>query len=321
MESGPTTHPSARLIGAAPVIHALRAQIDRLAAFDQIGGPMVPTFLVLGETGTGKGLVARIIHDSGPRAAGPFILVNCAAIPETMLEAELFGFEAGSFTDARRAKPGLFEAASGGTLFLDEIDTLSPLLQTKLLTAIESKRVRRLGAVAERTVDVKLLAATQIDLRQAVGAGRFREDLYHRLAVLILTLPPLRDRGNDVVLLAQTFLRQLAAGYGLEPKALTEDAMDWLREYRWPGNIRELSHVMERVTLLRSEREVDARALASLVESPPARVPESPLVRPTPRRGSPWRWLGSRALSGRPRATWSGPRVCSASAATRSAGG
>ena len=275
MES-PTTHPSARLIGAAPVIRALRAQIERLAAFDQIGGPMVPTFLVQGETGTGKGLVARIIHDSGPRAAGPFIPVNCAAIPETMLEAELFGFEAGSFTDARRAKPGLFEAASGGTLFLDEIATLSPLLQTKLLTAIESKRVRRLGAVAERNVDVKLLAATQIDLRQAVAAGRFREDLYHRLAVLILTLPPLRDRGNDVVLLAQAFLRQLAAGYGLEPKVLTEDALDWLREYRWPGNIRELSHAMERVTLLRSEREVDARALASLVEPPLSRAPEAP---------------------------------------------
>jgi two-component system response regulator PilR (NtrC family) len=178
MEPSPTTtHPSARLIGTAPAIHALRAQIDRLAGFDQIGGLLVPTFLIQGETGTGKGLVARIIHDSGPRAAGPFIPVNCAAIPETMLEAELFGFEAGSFTDARRPKPGLFEAASGGTLFLDEVNTLSLLLQTKLLTAIESKRVRRLGAVAERAVDVKLLAATQVDLRQAVEAGRFREDL------------------------------------------------------------------------------------------------------------------------------------------------
>jgi DNA-binding NtrC family response regulator/tetratricopeptide (TPR) repeat protein len=266
MESSQTGDPSERFIGAAPAIQALRAQIDRLAAFDQVGGPMVPTFLIQGETGTGKGLVARIIHDSGPRAAGPFIPVNCGAIPETMLEAELFGFEAGSFTDARRAKPGLFEAASGGTLFLDEIDTLTLPLQTKLLTAIEAKRVRRLGAVTERSVDVKLLAATQIDLRRAVEEGRFREDLYHRLAVVVLTLPPLRDRGDDVVLLAQAFLRRLAAGYGLGPKALTEDARSWLREYRWPGNVRELGHLMERVTLLRPETDVDARALAALVD-------------------------------------------------------
>jgi DNA-binding NtrC family response regulator/tetratricopeptide (TPR) repeat protein len=268
--------PSERLIGAAPAIEALRAQIERLAAFDQVGGPMVPTFLIQGETGTGKGLVARIVHDSGPRAAGPFISVNCAAIPDTMLEAELFGFEAGSFTDARRAKLGLFEAASGGTLFLDEIDTLTPLLQTKLLTAIESKRVRRLGAVAERSVDVKLLAATQVELRQAVADGRFREDLYHRLAVLILTLPPLRERGHDVVLLAQAFLRQVAAGYGIEPKTLTDDALRWLHQYRWPGNVRELGHAMERVTLLRAEREVDARALASLIEAPPLATRSSP---------------------------------------------
>src|SRR5262245_102955 len=171
MEPNPTLHPSDRLMGAAPAVQALRAQIHRLAPFDQVGGPMVPTLLLQGETGTGKGLVARVIHDSGPRASGPFIPVNCAAIPETMIEAELFGFEAGAFTDARRAKPGLFEAASGGTLFLDEVDALPLLLQSKLLTAIEAKRVRRLGSVTERAVDVKLVVATQVDLARAAREG------------------------------------------------------------------------------------------------------------------------------------------------------
>jgi two-component system response regulator PilR (NtrC family) len=166
------------LVGQSPVIHALRTQLRHLAAFDQVGKAEVPTLLLQGETGTGKGLVARVSHDSGPRARGPFIEVNCAAIPETLLEAELFGFEAGAFSDAKRAKPGLFEAASGGTLFLDEIDALPLVLQGKVLTALGEKRVRRLGAVAEQPVDVKLIAATQVDLSAQVMAGRFRADLY-----------------------------------------------------------------------------------------------------------------------------------------------
>jgi transcriptional regulator of acetoin/glycerol metabolism len=143
--------------------------------------------------------MARVIHDSGPRARGPFIAVNCAAIPETMLEAELFGFEPGAFTDATRAKPGLFEAASGGTLFLNEIDALPLVLQGKLLTAIETKRVRCLGAVTERGVDVKCIAASNADLPEVVAMGRFRADLYHRLAVVVLVLPPLREREADIL--------------------------------------------------------------------------------------------------------------------------
>jgi transcriptional regulator with PAS, ATPase and Fis domain len=139
------SHPTDRLIGTAPALAALRAQIRHLATFDSLGSPVVPTLLLQGETGTGKGLVARVIHDSGPRVAGPFVEVNCAAIPETMLEAELFGFEPGAFTDAKRAKPGLFEVASGGTLLLDEVDALPLALQGKLLTALEAKRVRRMG--------------------------------------------------------------------------------------------------------------------------------------------------------------------------------
>jgi two-component system response regulator AtoC len=201
----PTTRTD-QLVGQSPVIHALRMQIRHLAAFDQVGKAEVPTVLLQGETGTGKGLVARVIHDSGPRARGPFIEVNCAAIPETLLEAELFGFEAGAFSDAKRPKPGLFEAASGGALFLDEIDALPLVLQSKLLTALEGKRVRRLGAVAERAVDVKLIAATQVELSGQVSAGRFRADLYHRLAVIVLEVPPLRTRGQDILVLAEHFL-------------------------------------------------------------------------------------------------------------------
>src|SRR5438876_4063680 len=186
----PPRHPTDRLVGTCPTIAALRTQIRHLAAFDTLGNPAVPTVLLQGETGTGKGLVARVLHDSGPRAQGPFLDVNCAAIPETMLEAELFGFEAGAFTDAKRAKPGLFEAAAGGTLFLDEIDALPLALQGKLLTAIEAKRVRRLGAVTERAVDVKLIAATNAELAQRIVVGQFRADLYHRMAVVV-ALPPL----------------------------------------------------------------------------------------------------------------------------------
>ena len=182
--------PLDRLVGEAPALQTLRAQIRHLARFDAVGHAAVPTVLLQGETGTGKGLVARVIHDSGPRAQGPFIEVNCAAIPETLLEAELFGVEAGAFTDAKRAKPGLFEAASGGTLFLDEIAALPLALQGKCLTAIETKRVRRVGAVVEQPMDVKLIAATQVELSGQVQAGHFRADLYHRLAVVVLDCRP-----------------------------------------------------------------------------------------------------------------------------------
>src|SRR5262245_1735312 len=257
-------HPTERLVGKAPALVALRSQIHHLAVFDTLGSPHVPTVLLQGETGTGKGLVARIIHDSGPRASGPFVEVNCAAIPDTMLEAELFGFESGAFTDATRAKPGLFEAASGGRLFLDEIDTLPHSLQGKLLTAIETKRVRRLGAVTDRTLDVKLIAATNAILAESLATGGFRADLYHRLAVVVLELPPVRARGEDVLLLAEGLLRHYTAAHGVPPKRLSASAHAWLREYSWPGNVRELSHVMERVTLLHVGAEVDAATLSGL---------------------------------------------------------
>ncbi|HUI27475.1 MAG TPA: sigma 54-interacting transcriptional regulator [Candidatus Kryptonia bacterium] len=257
-------HPTDAILGEAALIEALRAQIRRLASFDTPGSAHVPTVLLQGETGTGKGLVARVIHDSGPRAGGPFVDVNCAAIPEPMLEAELFGFEAGAFTDAKRAKPGLFEAASGGTLFLDEVDSLSAPVQSKVLKAIEEKRVRRLGAVAARDVDVKLIAATQRDLKTLVESGGFRADLYHRLAVLVIAIPPLRERADDVVRLAEHFLRWYADAHRLTPKRLSESGKVCLLTYAWPGNVRELGHVMERMTLLHANDEVDAAALQEL---------------------------------------------------------
>src|SRR5262245_47328467 len=270
-------HMTDSLIGDASAIAELRAQVRRLAVFDTPGNPNVPTVLLQGETGTGKGLVARVIHGSGGRAGGPFVDVNCAAIPETMLEAELFGFEAGAFTDAKRTKPGLFEAAVGGTLFLDEIDALPVTLQSKLLKAIEEKSVRRLGGVTSRHVDTKLIAATQKALRELVAAGTFRADLYHRLAVVILDVPPLRQRGDDVLRLAEHFLASHAAAHGIAPKQLDEDARRWLLAYDWPGNVRELSHLVERVTLLVPStavgREVIERLRVPLMPAPPAPEP------------------------------------------------
>src|SRR5215471_8291623 len=281
LDSVSHAHPTDHIVGNAPVIQALRAQIRHLATFDTVGSAFVPTLLLQGETGTGKGLVARVIHDSGPRAQGPFVEVNCAAIPETLLEAELFGFEAGTFTDARRAKPGLMESAAHGTLFLDEIDALQVLLQAKLLSAIEEKRVRRLGAVGSRQLDVKCIAATPTELSLRVAEGQFRPDLYHRLTVVLLEIPPLRERGEDILVLAQHFLRQYAAAHGLLPKQVSHDAEVWLRGYGYPGNVRELSHLMERVTLLSAEAVVTAATLERLCLPRPLRaVPSNaPLAR------------------------------------------
>jgi DNA-binding NtrC family response regulator/predicted ATPase len=259
-----STHATNRIHGRSQAIATLRGQIARLAAFDTLGSPLVPTVLLQGETGTGKGLVARVLHESGPRFEGPFLEINCAAIPEMLLEAELFGFEAGAFTDAKRPKPGLFEAASGGTLFLDEIDALPLALQGKMLKAIEEKRVRRVGAVADKPVDIKLTAATHADLNVRVAEGRFRADLYYRLAVVVLEIPPLRQRGDDVLLLAQQFLRHYAEGHRVALKRLSQPAAAWLRHYDWPGNVRELSHLMERVTLLHPRAVIDVQALEQL---------------------------------------------------------
>src|SRR6266850_1290621 len=221
-------------------------------------------------------LLARLIHRSGPRPDGPFVDVNCAAIPETLLEAEMFGFERGAFTDARRAKPGLFQAANRGTIFLDEVGLLSEPLQAKLLKVLEERSVRRLGATRDEHVDVWILTATNEDLKAAIQQRRFREDLYHRLAVLSLTLPPLRQRAGDVLTLADHFLDRACADYGMPPKTLTADARAALLAYAWPGNVRELGNLMERVALLSSDIAVTAEALALTPAAPANATAPSP---------------------------------------------
>ena len=237
------------LIGESAAIAALKETVRRLLE-GRPGPARLPTVLIEGETGTGKGLLARAIHRGSGRSGGPFVEVNCAAIPESLLEAELFGYERGAFTDAREAKPGLFEAAERGTLFLDEIGLLPEGAQAKLLKAIEEKVVRRLGSTRSRPVDVWVLGATNRGLAAAMREGRFREDLYHRLAVLTLEVPPLREREGDVGRLAAHFLERACAEYGVEAKELTPAAVAVLEGHRWPGNVRELANVMERVAIL-----------------------------------------------------------------------
>src|SRR5438876_3721777 len=244
--------PMAELLGESAGIKAVREKLRRLIERHH-ELRRVPPVLIEGETGTGKGLLARIIHRAGPRPDGPFVDVNCAAIPETLLEAEMFGFERGAFTDARRAKPGLFQTAHRGTIFLDEVGLLPEALQAKLLKVLEERAVRRLGSTRDEHIDVSILTATNEDLRTAIRERRFREDLYHRLAVLTVALPPLRERGEDIVLLARHFLDRACGDYGLPAKRLAPDALSALRAYPWPGNIRELSNVMERVALLSEE--------------------------------------------------------------------
>jgi DNA-binding NtrC family response regulator len=235
------------LIGSSEAIAQLRHTLGRLSTIARGRGP---TVLITGETGTGKGLLARLLHHASARASGPFIDINCTAIPETLLEAELFGYEKGAFTDARSAKPGLIEAAEGGTLFLDEIGHVSGPVQVKLLKVIEEHTVRRLGSIRDRATDVWVVAATNRNLEQGVRNQDFREDLYHRLRVLEIRVPPLRERGDDVVELAAHFLTMHAGRYGMPLPRLSAAALETLRRYRWPGNVRELANVLERALIL-----------------------------------------------------------------------
>jgi DNA-binding NtrC family response regulator len=232
------------VIGHSPAIRGVLEQARQIAALEE-----TPPVLIVGETGTGKGLVARTIHASSPRSARPFIEVNCTALPATLMEAELFGHERGAFTDAKESKLGLFEAAEGGFLFLDEVGDIELSLQGKLLKAVEERSVRRVGGIRDRRIDVRILAASNRDLEKDAQGERFRRDLYFRLAVIILRLPPLRERGEDILFLAEHFLRRFNAKYGKAAHGFDPRARERLLAYPWPGNVRELSHVMERAVL------------------------------------------------------------------------
>ncbi len=246
---------------------ALRGSIEQAVRVARHGGV---TVLIQGETGTGKELLARALHDASPRARGPFVTVNCAAIPSELMESEVFGHERGAFTDAHAAKPGLFEEAHGGTLFLDEIGHLPLQLQGKLLRALEERRIRRVGATQSREVDVRIVAATHVDLAEAVQLGTFREDLFYRLNVIVLELPPLRDREDDVELLAEAFAKELAKRYELPLPSLTAHVRTGLRSHTWPGNVRELRHAIERALLLSEPGTLDPQHFAPRLAPPDA---------------------------------------------------
>lgn len=246
------------IIAASPGMLELLAMVRRVA-------DSPASVLLTGESGTGKDLIAHALHFQSRRAQAPFIPINCAALPDNLLESELFGYVRGAFTDARQSKAGLFQAAHGGTLFLDEIGEMAPALQAKLLTAIESKRVRPLGATSEVTVDVRVVAATNADLESAIENGRFRQDLFYRLSAFVLHLPPLRERREDIPLLIKHFLSRAAAEAGHKSPKIAPEAMERLVNYPWPGNIRELQNAVQRAVTLCGDNCVMRRDLPAKI--------------------------------------------------------
>jgi len=234
----------------------IEAQLQKILAADARMITNLPPVLIEGETGTGKTAIARWIHNHGPRAGQPLIEVNCSALPDTLAESELFGHERGAFTDARSARMGLFEAAHGGTLFLDELPSLSPAIQAKVLAVIEDHQVRRLGGNKSITVDVRVIAATNHDLKKAVAEGRFREDLLHRLDLFRIRLPPLRERGEDILRLAELLADRLCRRHRLPRRIISEEGRRRLMAYSWPGNVRELAHELERAIVFEESQEL-----------------------------------------------------------------
>jgi DNA-binding NtrC family response regulator len=245
---------TSEIYGDSPAMHGVRERIARVA-------PTHATVLITGETGTGKELVARAIHRNSPRASKPFVAINCAAFSETLLESELFGHEKGAFTGADRQRQGLFEAAHEGTLFLDEAGEMSPAAQAKLLRVLMDGQVLRVGSTRPRRVDVRVLVATHRNLEQRVKEGLFREDLFYRLAVVPIHIPPLRERREDIASMSEFFCAQIATELKMPKRRLSPDALDTLQSYRFPGNLRELRNLIERAYILTSNSEIGAEDL------------------------------------------------------------
>lgn len=231
------------LIGESPAMQRIKANIGRFAMTDA-------NILVLGENGTGKDVVARLIHQMSQRNENPFVAIDLGTVPEALFESELFGYEKGAFTGAGSAKAGRMEVASGGTLFLDEIGNLSPQAQSKLLTAIEKREITRVGGTKERNIDVRIISATNADLQSMVSEGTFRQDLLYRVNTIEIEIPPLRERGEDVILLAEYFLEKFAGKYNKNIKGFSRDSRIMLEKYNWPGNVRELQHAVERAVIM-----------------------------------------------------------------------
>ncbi|MDF1700488.1 MAG: sigma-54 dependent transcriptional regulator [Planctomycetota bacterium] len=251
------TQGAAAFLGVSAAAEQVRATIRQVAASP------ARSILLQGESGTGKGLVARAIHEASDRADRAFVPITCSAVPDNLLESELFGHEPGAFTDARKRKMGLLEAADGGTLFLDEIGDMPAGLQAKLLGVLEERRFRRVGGLKEIEVDVRVVSATHRNLEAMVKEGQFRADLLYRLRVIPIHIPPLRERPDDIPILAQHFVSELAAGWGRPTMGITEDAKTALQARAWPGNVRELRNALERAVILATGGEVDAKAVGA----------------------------------------------------------
>ena len=249
-----------RIVGASASVRAVYRTIEQAA-------PTTASVLIFGESGTGKELVAQTIHDLSPRASQPYVGVNCAAIPETLLESEIFGHEKGSFTGATERRMGCFELAHRGTLFLDEIAEMAPATQAKLLRVLQERSFRRLGGRQEIAVDVRVIAATNVNPHDAVSQGKLREDLYYRLNVFTITLPPLRERKEDIPLLVQAFLAEFNQRYSKNVRSASQDAMRILEGHGWPGNIRELRNVIERATIVTEGEFIEPKHLPSTLSA------------------------------------------------------
>ena len=249
-------------LGRCPQINEIRKQVDRISKLTQSASSIPPIVLILGETGTGKDVVARMLHARSSRADQPFVHVDCANLPKDLIEAELFGHEKGAFTDAHSSRVGLIEAAENGVVFMDEIGELNLDLQSKLLAVLERRMVRRVGTSQEIPIAAWFIAATNRDIEKLAESGEFRSDLYYRLNVLTITMPPLRERGDDIVLLADYFSKLTARRYGLPQPELTKEVRKVLKEYHWPGNVRELKHMIERAVLLCEDGKVSPENLS-----------------------------------------------------------